>query len=236
MKAFLFDLDGTLLPMDIDQFMHLYFQEMSKLFTNLLPKKELVEHVMTATGAMIQDTSDTTNEMVFMKTYEQLIGNDLNEHQALWNIFYDTSYDLVQSSTKQSPQIIKAISLLKEKGYQLIIITNPLFPSKAIQKRVEWAGLSTDDFDYITSFEKNTYCKPQIGIYNEVLSTMNLEPSDCMMVGNDVQEDMIAGHLGIKTYLLKDHLLNRSDDNYQVDHEGFYDDFLAFVKALPLAE
>ena len=53
-----------------------------------------------------------------------------------------------------------------------------------------------------------------------------------MMVGNDFYEDMIAGKLGIETYLITDNLVNRHEKQIEPNHKGTYKDFLAFVKSL----
>jgi FMN phosphatase YigB (HAD superfamily) len=124
---------------------------------------------------------------------------------------------------------------LKSKGYKLVIATNPLFPLKAILHRINWAGLDPDDFIYISSYEKNHYCKPQVKFYEEVLNGIGRKPEECMMVGNDVQEDLISGSLGVKTFLIKDYLLHRTNEPIKTDYSGSYEDFYQFVDALPLA-
>ena len=53
------------------------------------------------------------------------------------------------------------------------------------------------------------------------------------MVGNDVQEDIIAKNLGLKTYLITNNLLHRTEEKIITDYKGEYEDFYEFVKALP---
>jgi FMN phosphatase YigB (HAD superfamily) len=93
--------------------------------------------------------------------------------------------------------------------------------------------LKRDDFSYVTSFENNHYCKPQPQFFQEILGDIHKTPQECMMVGNDAQEDMVAGVLGIKTYLITTHLVNRDDKPLVADHQGNYEDFLLFVQNLP---
>ena len=40
------------------------------------------------------------------------------------------------------------------------------------------------------------------------------------MVGNDVQEDMVASELGLKTYLVTDYTIDRGKSNYKIDQRG----------------
>lgn len=229
-KTILFDLDGTLLPMDIDHFMEIYFGEMSKMFESHMDKKTLIDTVMKATGAMVKDTGERTNQAVFMETFEQLSGCDIEQFQEIWNRFYDSTYELAQASSSVSKEAKEAIHILKNKGYQLVLATNPLFPKQAIISRIYWAGLNPDDFVYITSFEENHACKPQPAFYQEILSDLSLTPETCMMVGNDTREDMVASTLGIKTYLIEDCILDRGEDSFIVDYRGSWDDFLNHIQ------
>ena len=54
-NTILFDLDGTLLPMDQDAFMEIYFRELSKRCLPLgYEPKALVDAVWKGTGAMVK--------------------------------------------------------------------------------------------------------------------------------------------------------------------------------------
>jgi len=232
MKTILFDLDGTLLPMDIDHFLKLYFHEMGKIFKDEMSSEVLVDTLMKATRSMVKDASDRTNQAVFMDVFEELMGHDISAYQGLWDQFYETTYVKAKASSYISPEAIEAIKILKEKGYQLVLATNPLFPETAIIQRIQWAGLSPDDFSYITSFEKNHYCKPQIKFYQEIMDALNLDPTECLMVGNDAEEDMVASKLGMKTYLLENHLITRGEMSHEITYRGNYMDFLEFAKTV----
>jgi len=108
-----------------------------------------------------------------------------------------------------------------------------LFPRKAILHRINWAGLKPEDFIYISSYEKNHYCKPQIKFYEEILKDIGKSAEKCLMVGNDVQEDLIAGKLGMKTFLITDHMLHRTKEVVKTDYEGSYKEFYDFACNLP---
>jgi hypothetical protein len=47
--------------------------------------------------------------------------------------------------------------------------------------------------------------------------------------GYDVQEDLVAGKLGIKTFLIRDNIIHRTDEQIYADYIGYYDDFLNFA-------
>jgi FMN phosphatase YigB (HAD superfamily) len=232
-NTILLDLDGTVLPMEMDEFIQKYFYEMGIMFHDMIDAKLLAGYVMDSTSHMIKNLEDRTNEDVFFTRFAELIDGDLEVFKARFDEFYDTRFLNVRSTTHQNKHMINAIKLLKEKGYEVVLATNPLFPMKANHHRINWAGFSPDDFSYISSFEANRYCKPNLAYYREVLTAINKTPEECMMVGNDAHEDMVVAKLGMKTYLIEDHMLNHHDVEIKADHRGKYEDFYAFVQALP---
>lgn len=229
-----FDLDGTLLPLDMDKFIKIYFHQMGLVFHDLIDPQLLVKNIWTATEAMVQSLDHQTNEVNFMKKFGELVGNDLLPiYQQRFMDFYDRGFLKVKDAIFDVPTIKESVALLRKKGYELVIATNPLFPEKAIHHRIRWAGFQPEDFKYITSYERNHFCKPQIHFYRELLEETGKHPEQCLMVGNDVQEDMIASQIGIKTYLITDHLIHRSKEPIQSTYQGTYQDFFGFVRTLP---
>lgn len=228
----LFDLDGTLLPINGEAFEAIYFKGLSSYFLDKYEPKEFIKLIWTATKAMVLDTSSKTNEEAFMDALQALVNEDITWMQERFNQFYLNEFDQIKIAVTPNPSIQKAVKLLKEKGYRLIIATNPMFPKIAIEKRIEWTGCDRNDFEYVTSFEKNHYCKPQLKFYEEVLSDLDLDASQCLMVGNDINEDMIVSKLNMSTYLITNHVIQDSIIPDSVNYSGNYDDFYQFVKSL----
>lgn len=228
----LFDLDGTLLPINGEAFEAIYFKGLSSYFLDKYEPKEFIKLIWTATKAMVLDTSSKTNEEAFMDALQALVNEDITWMQERFNQFYLNEFDQIKIAVTPNPSIQEAVKLLKEKGYRLIIATNPMFPKIAIEKRIEWTGCDRNDFEYVTSFEKNHYCKPQLKFYEEVLSDLNLDASQCLMVGNDINEDMIVSKLNMSTYLITNHVIQDSIIPDSVNYSGNYDDFYQFVKDL----
>ena len=228
----LFDLDGTLLPINGEAFEAIYFKGLSSYFLDKYEPKEFIKLIWTATKVMVLDTSSKTNEEAFMDALQALVNEDITWMQERFNQFYLNEFDQIKIAVTPNPSIQKAVKLLKEKGYRLIIATNPMFPKIAIEKRIEWTGCDRNDFEYVTSFEKNHYCKPQLKFYEEVLSDLNLDASQCLMVGNDINEDMIVSKLNMSTYLITNHVIQDSIVPDSVNYSGNYDDFYQFVKDL----
>ena len=228
----LFDLDGTLLPIDGEAFEAIYFKGLSSYFIDRFEPKEFIKIIWSATKQMVMDTSSKTNEEVFMDALKEIVQEDITWMQERFERFYLNEFDQIKLAVTPNESIQKAVKLLKEKGYRCVIATNPMFPKIAIEKRIEWTGCDRNDFEYVTSFEKNHFCKPQIKFYEEILSDLRLNVTECLMVGNDIREDMIVSKIGMKSYLITDHIIQNEDIPEYVNYSGSYDDFLSFVQQL----
>ncbi len=229
MNTILFDLDGTLLSMDMQKFEQLYFKEVAQVFPE---DNQLVNNIMHSTKAMVMNLEPITNETVFLDDYSKRSGMKPEFFMDHFMEFYRTKFDRVKEALVYDKPLVETVRLLKQKGYQIVLATNPLFPSEVTHKRLRWAGFEPDEFDFITTFEDCCYLKPQIEYYQEILSNIGKSPNECLMVGNDALEDLVAKKLGISTYLITDHLLNRHGVDIVTDHIGTYDDFKQFAEEL----
>ena len=233
LNTILFDLDGTLLPMDMILFEKLYFQELAKDFADIMSPKELAKNIWSSTKVMVENTEYKTNQEIFMTDFTTRMNMELPFLQKRFEDFYDTGFIKIKEIALDIHCVRESVKILKSKGYTVSLATNPLFPEKAIHHRIRWAGFEPEEFSYISTFEKNHYCKPQLKYYEEILSDIQKNPEDCLMVGNDVQEDLIAKELGMKTYLITNHKLHRTEEAIVTDYLGEYEDFYEFVKGLP---
>ena len=230
-NTILFDLDGTLLSIDTEEFIKNYFYALGSKLEDYFSPKEVYEYFWQSTKYMISNTDPKiTNEEAFFQDFQQHT-EDLEEINVLLEEFYEKDFNQLKELGQSNDDMLKAVKILKEKGYKLVIATNPLFPRSAILNRIAWAKLNLDDFDFVTSFEHMHFCKPQIQYYKEVLENIDKKPSECLMVGNDVNEDMVSKEIGVKTYLIENNIIGKVNDN--VDHKGKYKDFFGFVKSLP---
>jgi len=238
-KAVLFDLDGTLLPVEIETFMNAYFQEVGRAFCDVMEPKKLIDIIMAATGYMVKNLEpDKTNREVFEEEFTRLMGKDISTLMERFLDFYATDFRDIERIIYPEPICSEVINILVSKGYDVILATNPLFPRVAIEERVRWAGIETRYFKTITTFEEMHFCKPNLEYYREIMEMINMEPQYCLMVGNDVEEDMVAGQLGMKTFLLDEYLIHRNDNLPEIDFRGGYSDLLNLVNnnLMPLEE
>ena len=231
----LFDLDGTLLPMNTEEFIKKYFGALSEKLKDYFTAGEISKAIWTSTSAMIQNLdAEKTNQEVFFEVFSSQVEPDIKTLLPIFDDFYENEFIQLQKGIDAEDSMVKSIKVLKEKGYDLIIATNPLFPLVAVEERIKWAGLDQNDFSFITSYESMHYCKPQIEFYEEVLKMTNKKPSQSVMVGNDVAEDMIIKDLGVKTYLIEDHIIGNLSNKDQIDQHGNYQDFYEYCVSLPI--
>ncbi len=234
LKAILFDLDGTLLQLDEEKFIKFYFGNLGKKFSALgFDSETLLAAVWRGTKAMRDNSGEATNETVFWPVFYQTIEGDHELIEKTFLDFYQNEFDFVRHSVIDSLIPAEIVRILKEKNYRLILATNPLFPSIATFKRISWAGLDPKDFEFISTYENSYFSKPNINYFRTILNHHQLLPEECMMIGNDAHEDMIAGKLGLDTYLLTNCLNNEFHIDINQYKNGKLEDLLAFIKSLP---
>lgn len=232
-KNILFDLDGTLLPMDQDTFIKAYFRLLAmKLEPQGYEPKKLLEGVYAGIGAMIQNDGSMRNEEAFWKTFCSIFGEQAREDEPHFAQFYRHEFQQVQLACGFDARAARLIGGLKQRGYRLVLATNPLFPQVATHSRIRWAGMQPEDFELVTTYENSSYCKPNLKYYEEIIKKLELDPQECLMVGNDVGEDMIAEKLGMKTFLLTDCLINRKGEDIERYPHGSFDVLERYIRSL----
>ena len=229
-KVVLFDLDGTLLPMDQDVFVKMYFGLMAKkLAPHGYEPDSLIKAVWAGLGAMYKNNGLQTNEEAFWNAFAGLLGEHVRKDKPLFEDYYRNEFQQVKNYCGFNPKAVETVHKLKESGYRVVLATNPLFPSIATQSRIRWAGLSPEDFELYTTYEDYSYCKPSLGYYKAVLEKLSVQPEDCIMVGNDVGEDMVAENLGMKVFLMTDDLINKENVDISVYPHGGFDELVEYV-------
>ena len=230
-KTVFFDLDGTLLPMDMEVFIKAYFKAVAaKLVPRGFDVDQLTKVIWKGTKYMVSNTGEISNEEMFWKTFFECYPDRTDEEKIVFNDFYINNFDDVKNSCGFNPESGKTIKVLKDMGYNLVLASNPLFPRLAQQKRMRWAGVDPDDFSYITSYENSRFCKPNPDYYKEILGKLGLVPEECLMVGNDTTEDMIAETLGLKVYLVTDWMINPANKDISVYPHGHIEGLLEFIR------
>lgn len=213
----LFDLDGTLLPMDQEAFVRLYFSALTHKFEPYgFDPQKLVQGLWAGMKAMQENDGSKTNEDAFWQAFTGLAGERALDYRSDFDAFYRNEFAAAKKATVCHPMAARCVHLLREKGYRVALATNPLFPQEATWARIEWAGLSPSDFALVTTYENSRRCKPNPDYYRkDVLEKLGVKPEDCLMIGNDVKEDLCAEALGMQVFLLTETPILR--DGFSLD-------------------
>ena len=234
LKYILFDLDGTLLPMDQDEFVNYYFKTLCHTLKNTYPdSKELAKNIWIGTNNMLNNNGSITNEKCFWNKLKEIYGENIMDNKYLFDNYYENEFNLVKKTIKITDNSKKCVDILIQKGYKLILATNPLFPLSAVKNRLKWVGLDSNMFSYITSYENSTYTKTNKNYFKEILNKLEINANDCLMVGNDATEDLKANGVGINTYLITDCLINKDDVDISKLQHGSFKDFIEYTLMLP---
>lgn len=201
----LFDLDGTLLPMDQEDFVRRYTQALAGKVAALgLNPKLLISALWKGVAAMVANTGHNTNRQVFWQVVGEVYGRDLTDYIPHFDAFYACEFDAALAACAPSPLANTCVKILRDKGYTLALATNPLFPPVATHRRMTWAGLWPEDFALITTYDNCRSCKPNPLYFKEVLEMLGRAGQQCAMIGNDPVEDGAAAELGIPVLLVED--------------------------------
>ena len=229
----LFDLDGTLLPMNQDVFIGAY---LSGLTAKMAPfgfdPREIAKAIWAGTGAMVKNDGSTTNEEAFWKAFGQFFDKDVRADEPLFTAFYENEFENAKSVCGYSEDAKKLVDEAAEMGYKTILATNPIFPAVATKRRMQWAGFCPEDFELYTTYENIGYCKPNLQYYKEILERIGVPAEECLMIGNDVTEDMVAEKLGMKVFLLTDCMINKENKDISVFPNGSFAEAIAYIEQL----
>lgn len=228
-KNVLFDLDGTLLPMDMERFTNGYFQLLTEKMAPLgYDPKALIDAVWAGTAAMVKNDGSRLNEEAFWAKFAQAFGPEALADQPVFEAFYANEFQRARQFCGYDPLAAQAVEAVKASGRRVVLATNPIFPAAGTRVRLGWTGLSPEDFALCTTYETSHWCKPSLGYYREILDTLSLTPEECLMVGNDAEEDMVARELGMEVFLLTDCLINREGRDLSPYPRGGFGDLMAY--------
>lgn len=232
-KVVMFDLDGTLLPMDQDIFVKTYFGLLAKKMSEYgYEPNALVENVWKCTYMMIKNDGEETNESVFWKGLCAIYGEKCLKDIPVFDKFYDNEFLAVRNVCGFSEKSAEIVRYLKEKGCRVVLATNPVFPAVATKNRCRWAGLEPDEFEIVTTYENSTCCKPNPAYFSEIISKLGVLPEECLMVGNDFTEDGAAAKIGMSVFILTNNLINKNNEDISVFPNGDFDDLRRYIDEL----
>ncbi len=234
LDTILFDLDGTLAPFAQDEFIRVYFKALVSRVTPMGYKPDdMIDALWQGVSAMTGNDGSRTNRQIFWESFTQKLGIQALALENILNDFYAREFDSVRTVLRETADRGPLLRGLRERGYGLVLATNPIFPAVAVETRLGWVGLRPEDFDYVTTYENSRRSKPNPDYYRDILSHIGRQGENCLMAGNNPVDDATALQAGISVYLVTDYMENPDGVPIEDYPHGSFRDLAARLEALP---
>jgi len=200
----LFDLDGTLSTLDDKDFFRSYLKLLAPKFNHLIEPERFIRQMLASTEVMKNNKdSGISNMQSFFDHFNQELGLSQFITWPIFMEFYQYTFPKLRELAKPVPGGREAVETALSKGFDVVIASNAVLPRVAMEERLRWAEVDHLPITYLPSIEDMHYCKPQVEFFSELLAKTGKQPEQCLMVGDDPVEDMVAGQLGVKTFLIE---------------------------------
>ena len=114
-SSILFDLDGNLLPMDMDNFINLYFGALAQYMVPYgFEPKEFIDGIWAGTKAMIKNDGTMANEERFWNTFAEKLGKRVFDYVFTIDSFYTTDFNKAKAATWENPNAIRAVEAARK--------------------------------------------------------------------------------------------------------------------------
>lgn len=207
-RAVLFDLDDTLLSLNLTAFVARYAKGASELLAEASrqPTARVFAAYVRAFLAVEQNDGSRalTNEQLFNEAFLAGCGVPLDDPAVADLIAYfehdmlpDYREGIVRACPREGARA--AVDQVWDLGLACALATNPTFSLTCDKVRMAWAGVWEDDFARISTWSNSTRVKPHAAYYQEFVEPMGLRLEECLMVGNDSKRDFARPACGLRT-------------------------------------
>lgn len=207
-RAVLFDLDDTLLSLNLAGFIARYVAGASRLLASAARVSAVSLGVPYARSFLALEragrTDAVTNEKLFNQTFYEATGIPLSDPviRGLIDCYEREvvpgfSDGIVRARPQRGNR--EAVEATWGAGLVCALATNPTFSLACDRARMGWAGLYEEDFAAISTFSNSTRCKPCARYYQEFADRLGVRVEECLMVGNDATRDFARPDCGLRT-------------------------------------
>ena len=124
----LFDLDGTLLPLDQDEFVKQYFRHLATfLAKHGYETAQFIKAIWSGITAMTENDGRTNNETVFWEEFCRFYGEKARADMPLFEEFYRDHFIALKSVCGWNPRMRSVIDRVKSSKRTVVLATNPVF-------------------------------------------------------------------------------------------------------------
>ena len=231
-EAVLFDLDGTLLRAQMREFIPQYIRGLSAYCADIVEPIKFEKTLLAIIRDLIHSEGDglkTNEERVYARMHSDLAIPESKMRESLAHFEKNDLMDL-QRYIRPIPLAKQIVNNCHKKGVPLVLATNPVFPMFMIKARMQWAELDEESFVFMTSYENSYYCKPQSGYFEGIAAQLEIAPENCLMVGNDVNHDLSAVAIGMRTYLVDTWVIDREGPEWPCENRGDHSSLQKFLQ------
>ena len=234
-KYYIFDLYGTLIDIHTDEndlklweILSAFYSRFGADYSPIELKQAYYQYVNEELDKNRQQLGIQNVDIKLEKIFLRLLKEALNTHPVVFKFtadFYkiwtgitaNLFRELSMKHFSVYPGVYETLDKLKNSGAKLFLLSNA--QSVFTLPEIEKAGLK-QYFDAI--YISSDYCiaKPEPLFMKKLLSDQNLNPEECVMVGNDINSDMaIAISCGVKGVLLNTNGYSEQELN-KMEEEG----------------
>ncbi len=232
-KGIFFDLDGTLLQVEMKKFIPAYVSGLASCFEDVADRHLFSEVMLSSTMALLRNSEGRrSNEELFLESLSRHLGIERD-------LFNRRLQQYCANGLHRLTPLVHPLELSRRilercfaRGLKVVLATNPVFPRAVVEARLQWGGLLDFPFELVTTYENCRYCKPHVGYFADILDHLGLAAEECVMVGNDTDHDLSAHRAGMATFLVDTWVIDRGKGAYTADFRGGHLDLFRFVESL----
>ncbi|MEI7961065.1 MAG: HAD-IA family hydrolase [archaeon] len=231
-KCIIFDFGDTLVNTKrktIEAHMVEYARFLNKHGFYFSSDKVIAAHKATEKTWSSFDEKSKQIRRLWEKTFLKALG--VNPTNKLCFAMEKAYYYFRIKNDKLMPNTIKTLKKLKKQGIRLCVVTNTKTNTNYVLAK-EFKILQY--FDYFLRSHKEGTIKSELKIFHLLLEKLNknrknkILPSECLMVGNNLNEDTAASQIGMKTVILKKYIyVNKTKAFFEPDY--YIDDLIEIV-------
>jgi FMN phosphatase YigB (HAD superfamily) len=230
-QAVLFDLDGTLVDVEMNFFVSYYLRRLTEQMKEHAKPKNAIRVFHQSVAAMFANTdAGKTLEDILLERLQSELEISPERYAACLDHFCLNDLETMRPLISGHPLAPRLIEASRDRGWQVVLATNPIFPRAVIDARLSWGGLDGDRFHHVMAYETAHFCKPSPRFFEEILNLLQFPAENCLMIGNDPWHDLSASQVGMQTCLLTPWSIKRSEARFAADWEGGHEELLVLLQ------
>ncbi len=202
-RAVLFDLDGTLLDIDVDNFIETYTRSLAAKLVPEDQERGLAVLAGSTYAMLAPEVNEDSNQVCLLRKLSDALDRSPAD---LWRSIHQLSKEILPGLREMAKPITGAAQVVREiheRGLKVVVATMPIYPRDVMLERLRWAGVRTDWVDHVACLEANRSAKPHRSYFLEMADAVGASAEECLMVGDDEDQDMPALDAGMAVHLVQ---------------------------------